>query len=112
MGHGLITSALLDFFTPTGQALDLPDLPLQLRTKCLSALCRICGRQVLLPRSLHIPLCYNRLDTPLYHGGFADVWKGEHQGLQVAVKVLRVYTTSDLGKIASVGPHSLAKSLD
>lgn len=112
MRHGLITSTLLDFFTPTGQALDLPDLPPRLRAKCLSALCRICGRQVLLPRSVHIPLCYNRSDTPLYHGGFADVWKGEHHGLHVAVKVLRVYTTSDLGKIANVGPHSPPKSLD
>ena len=95
----------------TGQALDLPDLPPQLRAKCLSALCRISGRLVLLPRSVQIPPCYNRWDSPLYHGGFADVWKGEYQGLHVAVKVLRVYRTSDLGKIASVSSHSLAKSL-
>ena len=27
------------------------------------------------------------------------MWMGEHQGLQVAVKVLRVYSTSDFGKV-------------
>jgi len=75
--------------------------------KCLNVLRRICGRHALLPESVQIPLCYNRLDTPLYRGGFADVWKGEHQGRQVAVKVLRIYSMSDFGKIASVGSHNL-----
>lgn len=74
-----------------------------LRKKCLNTLRRLCGRQALLPRSLQIPLCYNRTGTPLYHGGYADVWKGEHKGLGVAVKVLRVYSTSDLKKITRVG---------
>jgi len=37
--------------------------------------------------------------------------EGEYQGRHVAVKVLRVYTTSDLDKIASVGPHSVTKKL-
>ncbi|KAF9644930.1 kinase-like protein, partial [Thelephora ganbajun] len=69
--------------------------------KCLAASRRICGRQALLPRSAQIPICYNRLDNPLYRGGYADVWKGEHQGRDVAVKVLRVYSTSDFDKITS-----------
>jgi len=33
------------------------------------------------------------------------VWKGEHQGRTVAVKVLRVYSTSDFNKITNVGHH-------
>ncbi|KAF9642010.1 kinase-like protein [Thelephora ganbajun] len=70
-----------------------------LRRKCLTALCKICGREALLPRSVQIPLCYNRMDTPLYRGGYADVWKGEHQGREVAVKVLVAYRTSNLDKI-------------
>ena len=88
------------------QALDLPDFQLQLRRRCLRVLCRICGRQGLLPKSLQIPLSYNRLGTPLYRGGYADVWKGEHQGCHVAVKVLRVYSTSNLDKITTVGFQS------
>jgi len=75
----------------------------------LAALCWVCGQRALLPKSLQIPVCYDRLDTPLYCGGFADVWKGEHQGRPVAVKVLRVYSTSDFDKIARVGSYSLLK---
>ena len=74
-----------------------------LRQKCLSVLCKICGRQALLPRSLRIPVCYDRSDDPLYTGGFADVWMGEYQGTKVAVKVLRVSESSDFDKITSVG---------
>ena len=84
------------------QVLDLPGPPPWLRRKCLTALCHICGRQALLPKSLQIPLCYNRLEVPRYRGGFADVWIGDYQGQRVAAKVLRVYTTSDLDKIRRV----------
>ena len=39
------------------------------------------------------------------------MWTGKHQGRKVAVKVLRVYLTSDFNKITSVGHHpKLAKS--
>jgi hypothetical protein len=75
----------------------------QLRKRCLNTLCKICGRQALLPRSVQIPLCYDRSHTPLYRGGFADVWKGSYEGREVAVKVLVVYLTSDLDKITRVG---------
>jgi len=43
------------------------------------------------------------MTTPLCHGGYADVWKGEHQGREVAVKVLKVYLTSDFDEITRVG---------
>ena len=85
------------------QALDLPDLPPRLRRKCLRALSQICGRNALLPKSLQIPLCCDRSGEPLYRGGYADVWKGEHRGCDVAVKVLRVYSANDFDKITSVG---------
>jgi len=81
----------------------LDNLPPGLRGKCLATLCWICGRQALLPSSVQIPLCYNRMDSPRYHGGFAEVWKGEYQGREVAVKVLKVYVTSNLAKIRRVG---------
>ena len=69
----------------------------------MTALRRICGSQGLFPKSLQIPLCYERSDAPSYRGGYADVWKGDYQGLHVAVKVLRVYSTSDFDKIKKVG---------
>ena len=110
----LITSVLFGSFALelsllTNQALGVPDLPSRLRKKCLAALCWTCGRHALLPKPLQIPICYNRLDTPLYCGGFADVWKGELRGRHVAVKVLRVYSTSDFDKITSVSSHCLLK---
>ena len=56
----------------------------------------MCSRKKLLPKSLRIPLCYNRQGFPLYTGGFADVWKGEHRGQAVAVKVIRTPSSMDL----------------
>jgi hypothetical protein len=53
--------------------------------------------------SVQIPLCYDRTGTPLYQGGFAEVWGGEYQGRAVAVKVLKVYQTSNFDKIFRVG---------
>jgi len=35
-------------------------------------------------------------------GGFADVSQGTHEGLRVAIKVVRAYVTSDLDLIRSV----------
>ena len=84
------------------KALNLPKLEPKLWKKCLSTLCKICGHQGVLPKSFQIPLCYNRSGFPKYRGGYADVWLGEHQGLKVAVKVLRIYSTSDFDKIINV----------
>lgn len=62
----------------------------------------MCARHYLLPESLNIGLCYNPADAAHCRGGFADVWKGEHRGVEVAVKVLRTYTNSDLEKVTRV----------
>jgi len=39
------------------------------------------------------------------------VWKGKCQDRPVAVKILRVYSTSDFEKIIRVGSHVLSRSL-
>jgi len=70
--------------------------------KCLKLLYRTCGRCVLLPKTLEIPVWYDRVSDALFRGGYADVWKGEHCGRAVAVKVIRLYSTSDLRKIIGV----------
>ena len=105
---GLLSLTLFGFFafdisSSTNQALDLPGLPLRLRKRGLRALCHICGRRALLPRSLQISVNYNRLDIPHCGGGYADVWMGDFQGRRVAAKVPRVYSTSDFDQLRRVG---------
>ena len=78
----------------------------------MRSLYKICGRQALLPRSLPIPLSYDPTATPQCYGGFADVWKGQHNGQVVAAKALRVYQTSDLDRIRRVGFPSLVTSVN
>ena len=39
----------------------------------------------------------------MHSGRFGEVWKYQHQGREVAVKVLRSHATSDLELIARVG---------
>ena len=78
-------------------------MPPWLRRKCLATLRKICSHHVLIPRSIQIPLCYDRTEDPRYEGGFAKVWKGEHEGIEVAAKVLKVFASSDLAKIKRVG---------
>jgi len=74
--------------------------------KCLRFLCKVCGRHALLPKPLAIPVSYDKTEIPLYHGGFADVWKGTYRGLEVAVKVLKLYECNDQEEIRRVGdPH-------
>ena len=68
----------------------------------MKSLYKTCAHHSLLPRSLQVELCYDPATVPHYHGGFADVWKGEYHGLEVGVKVLRISTKSDLAKIAQV----------
>ena len=71
--------------------------------RCLRLLCKICGRHALLPNSLIIQVPHDRTKDPLYHGGFADVWKSTSRGLEVAVKVLKLYQCNDQGQIRRVG---------
>ena len=64
---------------------------------------RTCGHHALLPGALKVPVCYNRTSNVLYKGGYADVWKGKYCGQDMAVKVVRTYSSDDLRKIINVG---------
>ena len=68
----------------------------------------MCAAHALLPGSLQIKLCDNPTGDPLYRGGYGDVYKREYEGHEVAVKVLRIYGTSDLRKVTRVS-HSDAQ---
>jgi hypothetical protein len=106
--HCLIGDDAQSFINVIDEALDIPDLSALTREKCLKSLYRTCGRHALLPKSLEIPICYDRTGVALFRGGFADVWKGEHRGRDVAVKVIRTYSNSDLQKITGVSCWSLS----
>ena len=72
------------------QALDSLDLMPRTRKKCVKLLYKACASHTLLPRSLHFELHGDPVGIPSYGGGFGDVWKREHRGKEVAVKVLRL----------------------
>ena len=82
--------------------MDAPDLPPLIRKKCLKSLYRTCGRHAFLPTAMKTLVQYDRMGSALYRGGFADVWKGKHCGREVAVKVIRTYTSGDLQKVIGV----------
>jgi hypothetical protein len=54
---------------------------------------------------MQIPDC-SKDSTEVERGGFADVSQGTYQGRRVAIKVVRVYITSDLDVILSVSLYS------
>ena len=84
------------------QALDMPNLSPWAQNQCLRPLYRTCGRHALLPKAMEIPICYDPTDNALYSGGYADVWKGQYRGRDVAVKVIRTFSNSDLAKVIGV----------
>ena len=63
---------------------------------------KTCSRLALIPRSLEVEVHCDQNDYPAFPGGFADVWKGHHDGREVALKVLRVFSTSDFEQIRKV----------
>jgi len=55
----------------------------------------------MIPNSMHIPDC-SEGSMEVASGGYANVSRGTYEGRQVAIKVVRVYVTSDLDLILSV----------
>lgn len=96
----LLEKSLLTHFV--GQALDRRDFSPLVREKCLRRLYRTCGCYAILPTALKISVRCDRSDNALYRGGYADVWKGEYHGRDVAVKVVRAYSNSDSQKLFRV----------
>ena len=68
----------------------------------MKSLYRMCARHSLLPGSLQIEVWYDPATVPHSRGGFADVWKGRCRDREVAVKVLRTDSKSDIRKIVRV----------
>ena len=68
----------------------------------LKLLYRTCGHHEIIPRTLQVPVSYDRTRSPLCRGGYADVWKEEYHGQSVAVKVIRTYKNEVLQKVIHV----------
>jgi hypothetical protein len=71
------------------------------RLKLLNKLCKTCSRHRVIPKSMHIPDC-SKDSVEAERGGFSDVSQGTYRGHRVAIKVVRVYITSDLDVILNV----------
>lgn len=80
----------------------MPNLSRSTHKGGLKLLYRTCGLHSRLPRALSVPVCYGQIGNSPRRGGYADVWKGEHLGQDVAVKVIRTYSSDVLGKIMHV----------
>ena len=84
------------------QTLDTATLSSRTQKKCVKLLYKTCSHHALLPRALEVLVDYDRTGDALYHGGFGDVWRGEFCGRDVAVKVVRIYSHSELQRVINV----------
>ena len=93
---------------PSSQALDIPDMDLDLRKKTFRVLWKVCGSQIILPRSSILSNNVAREgDIAFACGGFADIWEGRHNGGRVCIKAFRVFAAEDLRKVKQVYTHIL-----
>ena len=78
-------------------------MSLDLRSRSVRILRRVCGLQTILPRSCIISDVISKEgDTAFASGGFADVWKGRYNENSVCVKAFRAYTAGNLAEIKKV----------
>ena len=100
------------------QTLNSTELSPSTRKKTLRLLYRTCGHHAIIPSTLTVLVDYDRTDDALYRGGYADVWKGEYRGREVAVKVIRLYSRDVLKNVINVchrcylvSPHPMLTTL-
>ena len=77
------------------------------RHKLLNILCKMCSRQQKIPKSMHMVNCLQGELIEERNGGYATVFRGKHKGRAVAIKILRLYLTSDLDKCFRAGVFTL-----
>jgi hypothetical protein len=85
------------------QAFEAPNMELDLRRKCVRVLRRVCGTEAILPRSCI--LSENILkegDIAFASVGFADIWRGHHNGNRVCIKAFHAYMDENLYRIKQV----------
>ena len=72
------------------------------RYELLNILCKMCSGQRTIPKSMHVDDCLSGELIEEYDGGHATVFRGQHKGRPVAVKIVRLYLTSNFDKCFSV----------
>jgi len=78
-------------------------MALDLRRRSVRILQRVCGSQIVLPRSFILSDNISKEgDIPFTSGGSVDVWKGRHNGRHVRITAYRAYTAENLSKIQQV----------
>lgn len=85
------------------QALESDNLDALEKSKYMTVLRKLCVSCGILPASHILPDGLDIIgNQPHMAGGFGEVWLGTYKGRQVAVKVLRTYTTDDQVKVHKV----------
>lgn len=78
-------------------------MELDLEKKMFGILRKVCGSQIILPRSFILSDNITKEgDVPFARRGFADIWEGRYNGNIVCIKAPRVSTAEDLFKIKQV----------
>ena len=83
--------------------LDMPSLDPIYKSPFLNAILRLSRKSGIYPKVLVQNSVTIESSHPLTAGQFGDVWKGTFQGQQVAIKILRLYVTSDVSQHVKVG---------
>ena len=80
-----------------------PNMSIDLRRRCVRVLRRVCGSQTILPRSCILSENISKEgDRAFNFEGFADFWKGYHDGNCVCIRAFSAYTAKDSSKINQV----------
>ena len=84
------------------QVLKLPQLDQKMFRPCSRLLYKICKARGVLPTTCTIQQELLHVGEFEWSGGFADVGKGEYQGLPVAIKQLRIRAKSEIDDVFKV----------
>ena len=80
----------------------MPALDPIYKSPFVNAMLRLSSKSGIYPRILVQDSVIVEGSNPLTAGQFGDVWKGMFQGRQVAIKILRLYVTSDVSQHVKV----------
>ena len=81
----------------------MPSLDPKYKSPFLNAMLRLSSKSGIYPKIFVQNSVTIESSNPLTAGQFGDVWKGTFQDQQVAIKILRLYTTSDVSQHVKVG---------